>query len=143
MKVLATGAIIAGVIFAPTDYAAAQDAAKGAQIFKQCMICHRIGEGAKNLIGPVLNNVIGRQAGSYEGFKYSPLMTAAGENGLVWSDDLIVQYIADPTAFLKKFLIDKGKTDLATGNSLMTLKLADEQQRKDVAAYVKTFSQAK
>jgi cytochrome c len=123
--------------------AAAQDATKGAQIFKQCMTCHRIGPGAKNLIGPVLNNVIGRQAGTYEGFRYSALMKAAGENGLVWSEDLIVQYIADPTAFLKKYLTDKGKADLAVGNALMTFKLADEQLRKDVVAYVETFSPSK
>lgn len=143
MKVLAMGAVIAAAIFAPTSYATAQDATKGAQIFKQCMTCHRIGDGAKNLIGPVLNNVIGRQAGTYEGFRYSPMMKAAGENGLVWSEDLIFEYIADPTAFLKKFLTDKGKADLATGNALMTFKLADEQKRKDVIAYVKTFSPGK
>ena len=70
-------------------------------------------------------------------------MKAAGENGLVWSEDLIVQYIADPTAFLKKFLTDKGKADLATGSSLMTFKLLDEQQRKDVVSYEATFSQKK
>jgi cytochrome c len=143
MKVLAIAAISAGVFFAPIGYAAAQDATKGAQIFKQCMLCHRVGDGAKNLIGPVLNNVIGRQAGTYEGFKYSALIKAAGENGLVWSEDLIVQYIADPNAFLKKFLTDKGKADLATANSLMTFKLLEEQQRKDVAAYEATFSQKK
>jgi cytochrome c len=87
--------------------------------------------------------VIGRPAGTYEGFNYSPLMKAAGQNGLVWSEDLIVQYIADPNAFLKKFLTDKGKADLATANSLMTFKLIDEQQRKDVVAYEATFSPKK
>ena len=34
--------------------ASAQDAAKGEQVFKQCMTCHRIGPDAKNLVGPVL-----------------------------------------------------------------------------------------
>jgi len=106
-------------------------------------LCHRVDDGAKNFIGPVLNNVIGRQAGTYEAFNYSPLMKAAGANGLVWSEDLIVQYIADPNAFLKTYLTDKGKADLATGNSLMTFKLIDEQQRKDVAAYEATFSPKK
>jgi cytochrome c len=143
MKAFTTGAIVAGVIFAPTGFATAQDATKGAQIFKQCMTCHRIGEGAKNLIGPVLNNVIGRQAGTYDAFRYSPLMKVAGENGLVWNGELITQYIADPAAFLKKFLTDHGKADLATGSALMTFKLADEQQRKDVVAYIETFSQPK
>jgi cytochrome c len=143
VKVFAIAALIVGLIPALPAIATAQDATNGAQIFKQCMTCHRIGDGAKNLVGPVLNGVIGRQAGTYEGFRYSPLMKTAGENGLVWNEDLIFQYIADPTPFLKKYLTDKGKADLAAGSAFMTFKLADEQQRKDVIAYIKTFSPGK
>ena len=143
MKTFITGAIVSGVMLAPIGYAAAQDPAKGKMIFNQCMLCHRVGPDAKIAIGPVLNDVIGRQAGTFPGFHYSPLMTAAGQNGLVWSEYLIVQYIVDPTAFLQKFLTDKGKADLAKGNSLMTFKLQDEQQRKDVVSYEATFSQKK
>jgi cytochrome c len=116
------------------------DAAKGEQIFKQCMTCHRIGPDAKNLVGPVLTGVIGRQSGTYAAFNYSDLNKHAGEAGLVWTDDLIFEYLPDPNAFLKKFLTDKGKADQATGTTKMTFKLAGEQQRKDVIAYVKTFS---
>jgi cytochrome c len=123
--------------------ASAQDAAKGEQIFKQCMTCHRIGPDAKNLIGPVLTGVIGRQSGTAPGFAYSALNKAAGENGLVWSNDLIMQYLPDPNAFLKKFLTDKGKPELATGVTKMTFHLSDEQQRKDVIAYIDTFSEKK
>lgn len=140
MKGVIAAIVAGGLSTAWIGSASAQDTTKGAQIFKQCMLCHRVGPDAKNLIGPVLNDVIGRKAGTFEAFRYSPLMKAAGENGLVWSEDLIVQYIADPTAFLKKYLTDKGKADAATGNSLMTFKLGDEQQRKDVAAYEATFS---
>ena len=121
--------------------ALAQDAAKGEQVFKQCMTCHRIGPDAKNLIGPVLTGVIGRQSGTAPGFAYSALNKAAGENGLVWTDDLIFQYLPDPNAFLKKFLTDKGKPELATGSTKMTFHLADEQQRKDVIAYINKFSE--
>lgn len=120
--------------------AADGDPAKGEMVFKQCMACHRIGPDAKNLIGPVLNNVIGRQAGTAEGFNYSALNKHAGENGLVWTEELINQYLPDPNAFLKKFLTDKGKADLAVGSTKMTYKLPNEQQRADVIAYVKTFS---
>jgi cytochrome c len=116
------------------------DPAKGEQIFKQCMTCHRIGPDAKNMVGPVLTGVIGRQSGTAPGFSYSDLNKHSGENGLVWSEDLIFQYLPDPNAFLKKFLTDKGKEDLATGTTKMTFKLANEQQRKDVIAYIKTFS---
>lgn len=131
----------AALAFGPP--ASAQDATKGEQIFKQCMTCHRIGPDAKNLVGPALTGVIGRQSGTAPGFAYSALNKAAGENGLVWSNDLIMAYLPDPNAFLKKFLTDKGKADLATGSTKMTFKLADEQQRKDVIAYIDKFSEKK
>ena len=136
-------ALVAVALAIPAGAASAQDATKGEQIFKQCMTCHRIGPDAKNLVGPVLTGVIGRQSGTAPGFSYSALNKAAGENGLVWSDDLIMQYLPDPNAFLKKFLTDKGKADLATGSTKMAFKLADEQQRKDVIAYINKFSDKK
>jgi cytochrome c len=119
--------------------ASAQDAAKGEAVFKQCMTCHRIGPDAKNLVGPVLTGVIGRKTGTAPGFAYSPLNKAAGDAGLVWTADAIVAYLPDPNAYLKKFLTDKGQADKAVGITKMTFKLADEQQRKDVAAYIATF----
>ena len=135
-------AFFAAAIAFPTA-AFAQDATKGEQVFKQCMTCHRIGPDAKNLVGPVLTGVIGRQSGTAPGFAYSAINKAAGENGLVWTDELIMQYLPDPNAFLKKFLTDKGKADLATGSTKMAFKLADEQQRKDVIAYINKFSDKK
>jgi cytochrome c len=135
--------LVAAAFVVPGGAASAQDAAKGEQVFKQCMTCHRIGPDAKNLVGPVLTGVIGRQSGTAPGFAYSALNKSAGENGLVWSDDLIMQYLPDPNAFLKKFLTDKGKADLAVGSTKMAFKLADEQQRKDVIAYINKFSDKK
>jgi len=98
------------------------DAAKGEQVFKQCMTCHRIGPDAKNLVGPALTGVIGRQSGTAPGFTYSDLNKSAGEAGLVWTDDLIFEYLPDPNAFLKKFLTDKGKADQAAGTTKMAFK---------------------
>lgn len=132
----------AGVLLS-TEMASAQDAAAGEIVFKQCMTCHRIGPDAKNLVGPVLTGVIGRQSGTAEGFAYSTLNKSAGENGLVWSNDLIMQYLPNPNAFLKKFLTDKGKPELATGSTKMVFMLADEQKRKDVIAYIDKFSEKK
>jgi cytochrome c len=144
MKALVTAAVAAGVIFALSgDKVAAQDAAKGEIVFKTCMACHRIGPKATNLVGPVLNDLIGRQAGTVPAFRYSPLNKHAGENGLVWNEDLIFDYLADPTGFLKKFLTEKGKPELAVGATLMPIKLPDAQQRKDVIAYIKQFSPPK
>jgi len=140
---IACFALITSAVLLPVGEAAAQDAAKGEQVFKQCMTCHRIGPDAKNLVGPVLTGVIGRQSGTAPGFAYSALNKAAGENGLVWTDDLVMQYLPDPNAFLKKFLTDKGKPELAVGQTKMTFHLADEQQRKDVIAYLNKFSEKK
>jgi cytochrome c2 len=51
--------------------------------------CHAVGEGAKHKVGPELNDVIGRQAGTAEGFKYSKAMIEAGEGGMVWDDEAL------------------------------------------------------
>jgi len=141
LTVVAAAVTLPGV--ASAQDAAGGDPAKGEQIFKQCMTCHRIGPDAKNLIGPVLTGVIGRQSGTAPGFAYSALNKAAGENGLVWSNDLIFEYLPDPNAFLKKFLTDKGKADLAVGSTKMAFHLTDEQARKDVIAYIDKFSEKK
>jgi cytochrome c len=139
LKIVASVAVLVSIGGA----ASAQDAAKGEQVFKQCMTCHRIGPGAKNLVGPALTGIIGRQSGTAPGFAYSAINKAAGENGLVWTNELIMAYLPDPNAFMKKFLTDKGKAELATGSTKMAFKLADEQQRKDVIAYIDKFSEKK
>lgn len=134
---------IATTCVAGAGPALAQNAQDGEEVFKKCRSCHQVGPEARNAIGPVLNGVIGRQAGTAPGFQYSELNKAAGGNGLVWNEALIFEYLADPTAFLKKFLTDKGKADLAQGATKMVFKLPDEIDRKDVIAYLKTFSPAK
>lgn len=134
---------IAGIIASSGSAFAAGDAAEGELVFKKCSACHRVGEGAKNLVGPVLNGVIGRKAGTAEGFAYSTLNKSTGEAGLVWTEELILAYLEEPNAFLKKFLTDKGKADLATGATKMVFKLPDETDRNNVIAYLKTFSPAK
>jgi cytochrome c len=133
------GLLFAGVL--PFAAAEAQGSAEdGEAVFRKCMACHRVGPEAKNLTGPVLNNVLGRPAGTVPEFAYSDLNKAAGANGLVWTEALIFTYLEDPNAFLKKFLTDKGKPDLAVGATRMVFKLADEKDRQDVIAYLKKFS---
>ena len=139
-ETLIGAALLLGLAASPGAAQTAGDPAKGEVVFKKCMVCHRVGPDAKNLIGPVLNGVIGRQAGTAPGYNYSPLNKHAGENGLVWTEERIFAYLPDPNAFLKKFLTDAGKPDLATGVTKMTFRLASETERHDVIAYLKTFS---
>ena len=90
------GSILAlGVGIAGTSAASAQDAAAGETVFKKCKVCHQIGEGAKNMIGPVLNGVVGRKAGTYAGYNYSE---ANKSSGLTWDEDTLKVYLKDPKA---------------------------------------------
>lgn len=71
----------------------AGDATAGATVFKKCKSCHQVGEGAKNGIGPELNNVMGRQIGSVPGFKYSKALQPTGE---VWDATSLGAFLANP-----------------------------------------------
>ena len=100
---------------------------KGAKVFKKCKACHQVGEGAKHRVGPQLNGLFGRTAGTLEGFKYSKAMTTAGEDGLVWTDETIAEFVENPKAFIPK--------------SKMSFKgLKKEKDRVNLLAYLQTFS---
>lgn len=106
------------------------DAAKGETVFKKCKACHTAEQDGKNKVGPNLYGVIGREAGSKEGFKYSNAMQAYNAT---WTTGDVFDYLADPTAFLKD------KTGDASAKSKMTFKLKGEQDRKDVIAYLESL----
>ncbi len=129
---VAVGVVVAGLCAAAP--AISQDAEAGEKIFKKCKACHSVGEDAINGPGPVLNNVIGRAAGSFEGFKYGKGMLEASNMGLVWSERMIAEYITDPKKYLRAF------TGNQKAKAKMTFKLNDEQQRLDVIAYLSGFS---
>jgi cytochrome c len=148
MRLAGTLIAVAAILGFSADPGAAQgaaggDAAKGEIVFKKCMICHRVGDGAKNMVGPVLNGVIGRVTGTAEGYSYSKLNAAVGSTGHVWTADTIFAYLEDPNVYLKKVLTDAGKADLAVGVTKMTFKLKDETERRDVIAYLQKFSPPK
>lgn len=73
----------------------------GKAVFKKCQACHKVGEGAKNGTGPLLNGIVGRAAGTAEGFKYSKPMIAAAEGGLVWTPEEIGAFLANPKGYMK------------------------------------------
>jgi cytochrome c len=104
---------------------AAQNAAAGEKDFVVCRACHQIGPGAKIAIGPVLNGVVGRKAGTYPGFQYSP---ANKDSGLVWTPEELDKYLTNPQAEVP--------------HTKMTFPgLKDEQKRKDVIAYLQQFNE--
>jgi cytochrome c len=104
----------------------AQDAANGEDVFKKCRTCHQVGNAAKNSVGPILNGIIGRPAGTIEGFSYSPANKEAGSKGLVWSEENLFKYLENPAAFMPK-------------TKMIFAGIKDGQDRKDVIAYLKKF----
>ena len=76
------------------------DTGRGKQLFGQCKRCHQVGGGAEHRIGPHLNDVFGRAAGSLAGFRYSQAMQEAGAGGLIWADATLDAFLTDPHAFV-------------------------------------------
>ena len=81
MKLVTLGLVVSALAVAAPAYA--QDVDAGANVFKRCGACHAIGEGAKHKIGPELNELFGRVAGTIPDYNYSKAMIEAGQNGLV------------------------------------------------------------
>lgn len=102
------------------------DAAKGEKVFKKCKACHEVAK-EKNKVGPHLVGIVGRQAASVEGYKYGKGITDAAEKIGEWDEAKLVEYLADPKAYIG-------------GKSKMTFKLRKEDQRNDVAAYLASLS---
>jgi cytochrome c len=93
VKLYLGAGIAALALVASVGVAAAQDAAAGEVVFSKCRACHQIGEGAHNLVGPVLNGVVGRKAGTYPDYSYS---TANKTSGLTWDEATLTRYLKSP-----------------------------------------------
>jgi cytochrome c len=125
MKIAVQLAVAAAICGLSSAAMAEGDVAKGENVFKKCKICHQVGEGAKNQVGPQLNGVVGRKAGSLADFSYSPAMKEAGDKGLVWDEANLAKYVENPKDFVPK-------------NKMAFVGLKKEDERADVIAYLKT-----
>jgi cytochrome c len=103
--------------------ARADDAEAGKKIFAQCRACHQVGEKAKNAVGPVLNGLFGRPAGTVPGYKYSD---ANKNSGVTWDEATFKDYIKDPR---KKI----------PGTKMIYAGLKDEEKVADLVAYLHEF----
>jgi cytochrome c len=118
------GLVLAGVIVVASSAGAlAQDVAAGETSFKKCLPCHRIGEGAKNLVGPELNGLEGRKSGSAEGYSY----TEANKNsGITWDEAQFKEYITNPRTKIP-------------GTKMVFAGISSENERNNLWAYLKQF----
>jgi len=101
----------------------AQDVTAGEKVFVQCKACHQAGDKAKNGVGPVLNGLFGRKAGSVEGFIYS---NGNKDSGVTWDEATFAEYIKDPKAKIP-------------GTKMVFAGVKDEQKIKDLIAYLHKF----
>lgn len=105
----------------------AADAEAGKAVFGKCKACHQTGEGAKNAVGPHLDGLIGRKAGSAEGFNYSDAMK---NSGLTWDEATFKEYIEDPK---KK----------VPGNKMVFMGIKDATDRDNLFEYLKNNGESK
>ncbi|MBP1842914.1 cytochrome c [Rhizobium petrolearium] len=102
------------------------DANAGATVFNKCKACHDA-ETDKNKVGPSLNGVIGRVAGTHAGFAYSKAMVEAGKAGLQWDEASLRDYLHNPKAKVK-------------GTKMAFAGLKDEGEISNLLAYLEQFS---
>jgi cytochrome c2 len=126
MKLMITAAAI--VAAAGVSARAEGDAQEGERVYRSCAACHQVGDGARHGMGPHLNDLFGREAGSAEGYRYSPAMAEAGESGLVWTKETLAQHLADPRGFIP-------------GNRMGFAGLRSDGEIADVIRYLEQFSQ--
>ena len=122
LRIVAACAVAAIVAAAGTAQAEG-DPAKGKKVFNKCKACHEV-KKKKNKVGPHLVGIINRPAAAVEGFKYSKALKAKAEEGLVWNEENLAQWLKSP----KKFI---------PGNRMAFAGLRKEQQIADVIAYLK------
>ena len=110
-------AVVAGL--ASPGYA--QDAGHGESVFKACAACHT--KDHNNRVGPGLQGIIGRTAGTAPGFRYSRAMKQAG---IVWDEKSLDAYIAAPQK-------------VVPGNTMPYAGLKNDKDRADLVAYLGTL----
>src|SRR5471030_1062383 len=106
-----------------TGAANAQDAALGEKVFLKCKVCHQIGEGAKDAVGPVLNGVVGRKAGTYPDYAYSD---ANKNSGITWDEATLKEYLKNPRAKVP-------------GTKMIFPGLTSDTDIENLVAYLKQF----
>ena len=106
---------------AATNRGDAQDAEHGKTIFKSCAVCHATDHA--NRVGPGLEGIIGRKAGTAPGFPYSDAMR---KSDIVWDTKILDAYLESPQK-------------VVPGNRMPYAGLKNPTDRADLDAYLATL----
>jgi cytochrome c len=120
---MAVGLYVAAMPVQAQDTPLAGNTEAGATVFKKCLACHKVGPGATNGVGPSLNGVVGRQAGTYPGYNFSAAMR---NSGLVWDEPTLTTYLHAPR-------------ELVPGTKMAFVGLKKNQEIADVITYLRQF----
>jgi cytochrome c len=120
MRLLIVGAVMLAI---SAGAAVAQSVADGEKDFAMCRACHQVGDNAENMLGPQLNGLDGRKAGSVADYPYSEAMKNAG---ITWNAATFTQYIHDPQAMVK-------------GTKMPFAGIKDDKKVADLWAYLSQF----
>ena len=94
--------------------------ARGEDAFRRCQGCHTIGKGEPSSMGPNLYAVVGRKAGSLPGY---PFTTALAQSDIVWDEQSLDAYLADPTGYVP-------------GSDMRRGRVGDPDQRAAIIAFL-------
>lgn len=123
LSVAALAGMTAATMALPVTAAPAGDAAAGKKVFMRCAACHTVSATGTQKMGATMAGVAGRKAAAVKGAKYSPALT---KSGLVWNDTNLDAWLQRPSK-------------VVPGTSMAFAGIADQKQRRDLIAYLKTL----
>jgi cytochrome c len=115
--------IIVVALLTANGIAGAADLTAGRTLFKVCAPCHEIGVNARNRVGPILNGLDGRPAGTVPGYSYSQ---ATKHSGIVWREAVFKQYLKNPSA-------------MVPGSKMFFTGILDEEGLEDLWNFVRQY----
>lgn len=105
----------------------AAEAQAGQTVFNQCRACHQVGETARNAVGPQLNGIFGRRAGSVEGFRYSQAYQSESVRAKVWDPENFRVYIRNPR-------------EVTPGTNMAFAGIRNEDQITNLIAFLRSYN---